>query len=147
STPSTHELLALGRRLVDLVAEAQPATIGVSVHDHEPAAAARVAEAMLSAILARYAGMPSFKQAPAPPPRLRQVRLLGIERADRFARSFAEAEGNALARALAALPPNVLTPTEYRRRIAALARTNGWAFEYLDRAALRRRGAGAFLAV
>ncbi len=62
-------------------------------------------------------------------------------------RLTAEAAGNHLARSLTTLPPNLLTPGEYRRRIALLARQQRWQMSTLDSRALRRLKAGAFLAV
>ena len=55
--------------------------------------------------------------------------------------------GGALARWLTALPGNHLTPALYRKRVQALARQQGWKLVIDDEAALRRAGAGAFLAV
>ncbi len=146
-TCGAFERLSTARRMVDLLTDLQPTEVGVSVHGYDPAAAERMAEAVLSALLARAVSLPSFKQGAALPSRLRRIRLLGLARAHGFARSFAEARGNGLARQLAALPSNVLTPADYRRRIALLAREQGWTFEYFDTAALKRKGAGAFLAV
>jgi leucyl aminopeptidase len=59
----------------------------------------------------------------------------------------AEAAGNGMARQLAALPPNELTPGAYRERVARLAVDRGLSYEFHDITALKRRGAGAFLAV
>ncbi len=55
--------------------------------------------------------------------------------------------GNHLARWLAALPPNELTPGHYRKLVSQLAKQEGWTMQFLDRKALARKKAGAFLAV
>jgi len=55
--------------------------------------------------------------------------------------------GAAFARWLTALPGNHLSPRVYRQRVETLARRHGWRLEILDERALRRAGAGAFLAV
>lgn len=55
--------------------------------------------------------------------------------------------GAALARWLTALPGNHLTPALYRKRVEVLARQQGWKVAVSNEAALRRAGAGAFLAV
>lgn len=55
--------------------------------------------------------------------------------------------GGALARWLTGLPGNHLTPALYRKRVQALAHAQGWKVVVSDEAALRRAGAGAFLAV
>jgi len=55
--------------------------------------------------------------------------------------------GGALARWLTALPGNHLTPALYRKRVQSLARLHGWKVAVSDETALRRVGAGAFMAV
>jgi leucyl aminopeptidase len=57
------------------------------------------------------------------------------------------AEGNMLTRSLTVLPPNELTPGEYRKRIKTLAKTYGWAVEEYGFDKLKKMGAGAFCAV
>ena len=52
-----------------------------------------------------------------------------------------------LARWLSILPSNELTPGSYRKFIAKLARAEGWELEFHDTKALKRKRAGAFLAV
>ncbi len=60
---------------------------------------------------------------------------------------LAIAEGNMLTRSLTTLPPNELTPGEYRKRIKALAKKYGWAVEEFGFDKLKKMGAGAFCAV
>ncbi len=57
------------------------------------------------------------------------------------------ATGNLLCRELTVLPPNELTPGQYRARVKKLALANGWKHEEFDMKALRKMGAGAFVAV
>lgn len=57
------------------------------------------------------------------------------------------ARANLLARELTALPPNVLTPASYRKRIRAVAKEAGWKVEEYDFKRLKKMGAGAFCAV
>jgi len=64
-----------------------------------------------------------------------------------FEEVAALAEANTLARELTALPPNELTPGTYRKRVRALAKTQGWRIEEYDFKRLRKLGAGAFCAV
>jgi len=68
-------------------------------------------------------------------------------RAPDLARAAALARGTNLARWLTALPPNKLDAAAYRRSIASLAKTHGLGFRWYDERALRRLGAGCFLAV
>ncbi|MDR2877583.1 MAG: leucyl aminopeptidase family protein [Chromatiales bacterium] len=108
-------------------------------------------EALTAAILAANAQMPDYRSAKSsrkkPSPRTLQLQFFGVTRQVDLARTRAEAEGNALARTLTITPPNELTPALYRRRIAALAREHGWRMRFLDSRALKRKHAGAFLAV
>ncbi len=59
----------------------------------------------------------------------------------------AQAAGNFLCRELTVLPPNELTPAAYRQRVKKLAQDNKWKHEAFDMKALRKMGAGAFVAV
>lgn len=108
--------------------------------------AGRITEAVVAALLAGIFAMPSFKSKPPKSKRLATLHVYGVAGVD-LARTFAEAEGNNLARYLTNLPPNELTPAMYRQRIADLAEQNGWNMHFFDSKALRRQKAGAFLAV
>jgi leucyl aminopeptidase len=57
------------------------------------------------------------------------------------------AAANTLTRTLTMLPPNELTPGEYREKIRAIANDQGWECEEYDLKKLRKLGAGAFIAV
>ena len=59
----------------------------------------------------------------------------------------AQAAGNLLCRELTVSPPNELTPVLYRKRVKKLAEEHGWRHEEYDMKALRKLGAGAFIAV
>jgi leucyl aminopeptidase len=63
------------------------------------------------------------------------------------ARPLALARANLLARELTTLPPNVLTPASYRRRLRRTAKERGWAIEEFGFRRLQKMGAGAFCAV
>lgn len=143
----TFDLLTLARRLVALHIEHQPQEFGIVVHGFSDAAGERIAEAMLSAVLAAAAPMPSLKSKPIRKRALRAIEVFGTAPAHRFRRTRAELIGSSLARSLATLPSTVLTPAGYRKRIAELARKHGLRMEFMDMAALRRKRAGAFLAV
>ncbi len=78
---------------------------------------------------------------------LKTITLFGHRPTDGFAQARAAAEGNVLCRGLTVLPPNELTPGAYRKRLAALAKTQGWVREEHDFKKLKRMGAGAFCAV
>ena len=138
---SAFERLTLARKAIDLAMEVNPRELLVS------ATAGLDLEAIASAALARAVVLPVARKTPAEPPRLTRVRLHGpVEQLD-VSRIEAEAHANGLVRQLAALPPNELTPGAYRKRIAALAGEAGIRSQFFDERALKRRGAGAFLAV
>ncbi|MEM7542355.1 MAG: leucyl aminopeptidase family protein, partial [Pseudomonadota bacterium] len=144
---SSFECLGRAREAIAKLAESDPSEYlivlgGLAEDDNR-----RVAEALVAAALARAATLPSFKSKPKKAARLKRIRLMGAQTNDRLARTQAEANGNALARELSVLPPNDLTPTTYRKRVEVLAKQYGWSMNFLDQKTLKRRGAGAFLAV
>ena len=77
---------------------------------------------------------------------LKVISLLGaqLDDADKIE---AQVAGNTLTRSLTMLPPNDLTPTIYRDKIAKLAKANDWKHEEYDMKKLQKLGAGAFVAV
>jgi leucyl aminopeptidase len=90
--------------------------------------------------------MPAFQSSREKRRALREIVLLDGAEPD-LAQVTAAARGNNLTRWLTALPPNKLDARSYRRLIADIARTNSLSMRFLDEEALRRLGAGAFLAV
>ena len=107
----------------------------------------RTTEALLAAALAGSVCLPSYKARAQARPTPSALHLYGASDRRLVARCRAEAAGNALARALCVTPGNLLTPGIYLRHLRRLARQEGWKLQFLDMAALRRRGAGAFVAV
>ena len=78
---------------------------------------------------------------------LQALSLYGYADKNGFDTIKALASGNLLCRELTVLPPNELTPGHYRTRIKKLASQNNWQHEEFDMKALRKMGAGAFVAV
>ena len=78
---------------------------------------------------------------------LQKIELFGYADQATFAPLKAQAEGNVLCRELTMLPPNELTPGNYRNRIKKLAQQHGWQRTEYDMKKLRKMGAGAFVAV
>jgi leucyl aminopeptidase len=113
----------------------------------EAGPAAELLEALLAATLAATAAMPTFKSKKATPRHISSITLMGEGASLDIDRTIAIDHGNHLARWLTTLPPNVLDTLAYRRALQTLARRYGWSFKFYDDAALRRAGAGAFLAV
>ncbi len=147
AVPSSFELLTLARALVAQHHSRQSTTLAMAVVGFDAGDAERIAEAVLAAALAATADLPCLKRKPPPKLKLTALRVYGVKAPHRFKRTFAEAEGNALARALSMLPANRLTPSLYLRRIKTLAADHRWRLEFYDEKALRARKAGAFLAV
>lgn len=145
---SSFDLLELVRRHLSAHLGQRPRAIAAAAPGFDAATHERIMEAITTAALAHAAPMPEFKvKKKTPRPRLDSLQLFGMERRLDLKRIQAEAAGNNLARELTILPPNELTPGRYRRRIATLAREQGWTLSFLDSQKLRRRKAGAFLAV
>ncbi len=78
---------------------------------------------------------------------LQNVSIYGYQANHDYGYVNARVAGNALCRQLTMTPPNELTPTIYREKIIALAKSNGWQHEEFDMATLKAMGAGAFVAV
>lgn len=144
---SAFELLSRARSHIKRHREHGAHNIAVAMPGLDQGLAARVVEAVTAAALAADAPMPDFRSKPPRRRRLSSLTFYGVPQRVDLTRTRAEAAGNALARELTMLPPNELTPGRYRRRIAALAREEGWTMRFLDTRALRRLRAGAFLAV
>ncbi len=140
-------LLTLARKMIAAQKKYKVQHRGLIVAGFEPAQAERVSEAIIAAACAATSIMPSYKSDEKPPGVPGRLDLYGLKLRHAFKRTFAEAEGNALARYLSILPPNELTPGSYTKRIRALAREYKWKLDFYDERVLRKKKAGAFLAV
>ena len=126
-----HELESLGATRIGLAA------LGTAARPES-------LEALLAAALVAAEPQPAFKSRT--PRRAPAATLVVCGTAD-SERTAAVERGAHLARWLTALPANVLSPRTYRRALGQLAARHGWRMRVHDEAALRRAGAGAFLAV
>ena len=144
---SSLALLTLARKLVAEHDAYKAKEIGVSVTGFDEAQTERITEAIIAAILTAAADMPSYKSKKKQAAKLSGIHIYGIKKSHGFKRTFAEAEGNALARSLSMLPSNKLTPSIYLKRVKQLAKDNKWKLEFYDTKALQKKKAGAFLAV
>lgn len=140
-------LLTLARKLVAAHAPGNPAAMGLVVSGFSDDVAERIAEALISATLAASATLPHYKSNRQKTSRLAKLFLFGVYMRHGFKQSFAMAEGNALTRSLSMLPSNKLTPTEYLKHVKTVARENNWKIEFYDEKTLKKKKAGAFLAV
>ena len=107
----------------------------------------RARAARAAAYVAWLNGTPltAWKREKAPAP-LQGITVHGATGLD-LAREQALVAGSQLTRQLAWLPPNLLTPASYRKRIRALAKQEGWGIEEFGINKLEKLKAGAFLAV
>ena len=136
------------RKAVQLLLEETPAEVNLAVYGDEDQ---RRTFAQLAIYAAWINGpvLPSRKTDKKNTRRrpLAKIVVHGYKEADNFALLAAKAEGNLLTRELTILPPNELTPEFYRKHVKKLAATEGWKYQEFDVKALRKMGAGAFVAV
>ncbi len=147
SVISSFDLLTLTRKLSAVQTSLKPKKIGLLVSGFSKKESERIAEAIISAVLAASATMPDFKSKKQTISSLTKLILFGFYARHGFKRSFAIAEGNALTRSLSMLPSNKLTPTDYLKKIKKVARENKWKVEFYTETVLKQKKAGAFLAV
>ena len=135
------------RKLAAKVLEYDPQTVALVLPGWGDEKKLSLQTITLAALLSAAFRMPSSKSKEPKRHRLRKVSVFDpVEELD-IPRIRAEAEGNDLARWLTGLPPNQLDAGGYREMATALAEREGWKLRFLDENALRKKGAGAFLAV
>lgn len=142
---STFALLELAGRMAATVMAERPRAVGAMASGLPPTEERRAIESAVAAAWAGAFSLPSFKSRQVRP---RLARILPVTRQPLdAARLAAVAEGGDLVRWLTAMPPDRLDPAAYRRAAQAMARRHGLATRFYSEAALRKLGAGAFLAV
>jgi leucyl aminopeptidase len=142
---SPFERLQLAGRMLKEASARAVDTVALAAAADRASGAANL-EALLAATFAHSFTLPSFRSTREPRKPLREIVLLSGDEVD-VRQAEAAARGNNLTRWLTALPPNKLDARSYRKLIADIARANKLSMRFLDEAALRRVGAGAFLAV
>ena len=143
---STFEALTFARKMVASTGGEKAGSIGILVSGFATDDAELLARHVLAAALAAAYVMPAYREK-ASPPRIRQVRVLGLPDRIDDSRIVAEAEGNNLVRLLTALPANKLDAEGYATLLKKMAGDEGWQFKKYGVQALRKMGAGAFCAV
>ena len=128
-----------------MLLEEKPKGLSIAVLGDE-AQRKRAAELAVYGAWVNGAPLPVHKKKDERKP-LQKIELYGYTDNKGFDGLKAQASGNLLCRELTVLPPNELTPGMYRERVKKLAKTNGWKHEEFDMKALRKMGAGAFVAV
>jgi leucyl aminopeptidase len=144
SSKDTFASQVLIRKAMQLLLDEHPAEIAVAVVGDE-AGKKRAAEIAAYVAWVNGAALPTQKKEDEENRLLKKIEIYGFNESLDTVR--AAAEGNFLCRSLTVLPPNELTPALYRKRIQKLAKSHGWQHQEFDMKALRRMGAGAFVAV
>jgi len=144
---TAFERLSIGGRVWKELSGSGAARMALATHGMDEAASSATLEALLAAVLAGSASLPTLKSTTVPANALREITLLHTGAAVDLERCLAVSQGNHLARWLTTLPPNVLDSRSYRRAIAELAKRQHWNMTFFSETALKRLGAGAFLAV
>lgn len=133
--------------LAATVLAARPRRLAVAVLGIDEPRLSHLQQGLVLAFGAGAFQLPEFRRQPPKTTRLQQLRLLGSDSPIDIGHALAGIEASNLARWLTALPSNKLTASAYRELIAQLAEHHDWSMRFLDMAALRRLGAGAFLSV
>jgi leucyl aminopeptidase len=142
------DTLKAARDLIAQCMKESPARLGLFVTGFSDEARTVLLKQLVAAAEAAAFEMPSLKSKPQKrSARLRQLTLLGISSRLDLGDCEAEALGNNVARWFTALPPNLGSAAAYRDAIRQLAEQHGLDFHFHDEQALRKLGAGAFLAV
>jgi leucyl aminopeptidase len=142
----TFDHLSFGRKMVAAALTEQGGSLGIWVLGFRKDDAAKLALHVTAAALAAAFSLAEFKSREKPP-RIRSIRILGLDERLDLRRVEAEAKGNNLARWLTAMPPNKLDAASYIAFLRHFAADYGWRFKKYGGPDLKAMGAGAFLAV
>ncbi|BCM25688.1 M17 family metallopeptidase [Methyloradius palustris] len=135
------------RKAIKPLLDEKPQALAIAVFGDESVRRHTAQDAFYVAAVNATALTNSKKKSAKKARELKSISVFGYADAKAFSDIQAKAAGNLLTRQLSILPPNQLTPTIYREKIAKLAKTNGWQHEEFDFKKLRKLGAGAFVAV
>ena len=138
--------LSFGRKMVAAALTERGGSLGIWVLGFRNEDAAKLTLHLTAAALAAGFSLAEFKSR-AKPPRIKRIRIFGLDDRLDLRRVEAEAKGNNLARWLTAMPPNKLDAPQYVAFLRHLAGDYGWRFKKYGVRDLEALGAGAFLAV
>lgn len=141
-----HEQLTFARKLVNGVLTEKAGCLGVWALGFRAEESVAIVTRAVAAAQAIAFPLADFKSRERPP-RIRSVRVIGLDEKVDLSRVTAEANGNNLTRWLTAMPPNKLDAAEYVALLRELSKTQGWEYRKYGVAELKKLGAGAFLAV
>ncbi len=143
----TFERLKLAGKLVALALKDCPGEIGLLLPGAGAEETQRWAEAFLLAAHAQSFQMPTFRSDANRHKPLKTFRLMGLPQRLELVQTQVGARAQNLARWLTALPSNKLNVSAYRSLVKTLAKKHAWSQRFYGEAALKKLGAGAFLAV
>jgi leucyl aminopeptidase len=144
---STFERLQAAGKLARVALDGDPQSLLLWQQGCPASAANATLNASIAALQAAAFRFESFKSNPKKRERLSRIDIAAGRKLPELDVTLATAAGNNLARWLTALPPNTLDARGYRRLLQELATQLKLRFKFYDEAALKRLGAGAFLAV
>ena len=140
-----HSLL---RKAVKPLLDEHPQSVAICVYGDMPETREKHACAAYYVVTVNAATLPSRKTSKeAKQATLQEVTIYGYQASHDYSFVNARVAANTLCRSLTMVPPNELTPTIYRQKVAELAKQYGWTHEEFDMNALKEMGAGAFYAV
>jgi leucyl aminopeptidase len=142
NTFQRHTLL---RKAVKPLLEEQPESITICVFGDDATREAYACAAYY-VVTANAAELPNRKKENKFKP-IKSISIHGYAASHDYGYVNARVAGNTLCRQLTITPPNELTPTIYREKVAVLAKAQCWKYEEYDMPALKKMGAGAFYAV
>ena len=137
-----HSLL---RKALKPLLDEQPTELAICLFGDDATREAHACAAYYVATV-NAAELPSRKKDNKFKP-LKNITIYGHKATHDYSYVNARVAGNILCRQLTMTPPNELTPTIYREKIAKLAKANGWKHEEFDMPMLKKMGAGTFYAV
>ncbi len=145
-TKDTFALQVQVRKAMQLLLDEHPGDVAIVVLGDD-AQRQRAAELAVYAAWVNGALLPVHKKKDDENKPLKKIVIYGFNDKRFFDGIRAQAAGNLLCRTLTILPPNELTPALYRKRIRDMSKEHAWKYAEFDMKALRKMGAGAFVAV
>lgn len=142
NTFQRHTLL---RKALKPLLDEQPDELAICVFGNESTREANACAAYYVATV-NATNLPNRKKESKVNP-LNDIYIYGHKAEHDYGYVNARVAGNTLCRQLTMTPPNELTPGIYRKKVSELATKYGWDHEEFDMAALKKMGAGAFVAV
>ncbi len=144
---STFEYLGLARKIVRQAIAQGSETVSIQLQKLPVASHKPLVDALISALHAANWPITSLKSSKKDKKSVKRLHLYGLKKLVDTKQTVATSEGTNVARDLSQLPPNVLTPGEYRKRLRKLATQFGWQHKFYGKAQLEQKKAGAFVAV